>query len=79
MLGGTVATIVSLLLLAWTKEMVSGTLGLFGADPDSEGVKVSVIVVAVLWVYVLDFAINTGTWSTPMLPASPEPPACGRC
>ncbi len=50
------------MFLGWTKEIVVGFLGLFGAAPDSEGVKVSVIVVAVLWVYVLDFAINTGRY-----------------
>jgi solute carrier family 45 protein 1/2/4 len=60
MIGGAVATIVSLMFLAWTKEIVGGFLGLFGAAPDSGVVKYSVIVVAVLWVYVLDFAINTG-------------------
>lgn len=60
MLGGAAATICSLLFLAWTKEIVGGFLGLFGADPDSEGVKLAIIVVAVLWVYILDFAINTG-------------------
>jgi solute carrier family 45, member 1/2/4 len=60
MLGGTVATIVSLLFLAWTKESIGGLLSLFGADPKSEGVKVTIIVVAVLWVYILDFAINSG-------------------
>ncbi|AEO57831.1 hypothetical protein MYCTH_2304508 [Thermothelomyces thermophilus ATCC 42464] len=59
MIGGALATIVSLMFLAWTKEIVGGFLGLFGAAPDSEGVKASIIVVAVLWVYVLDFAINT--------------------
>ncbi|KAL2271546.1 hypothetical protein VTJ83DRAFT_917 [Remersonia thermophila] len=59
MIGGTIATIASLMMLAWTKETVGGFLGLFGAQPDSEFVKVSVIVVAVLWVYILDFAINT--------------------
>ncbi|KAL1839033.1 hypothetical protein VTJ49DRAFT_1933 [Mycothermus thermophilus] len=59
MIGGTIATIASLLILAWTKEIVSGFLGLFGAHPNSDFVKVSVIIVAVLWVYVLDFAINT--------------------
>ncbi|KAL2201175.1 major facilitator superfamily domain-containing protein [Corynascus similis CBS 632.67] len=59
MIGGALATIVSLMFLAWTREIVGGFLGLFGADPDSDGVKVSIIVVAVLWVYVLDFAINT--------------------
>lgn len=60
MIGGTVATILSLMFLAWTKETVGGFLGLFGAAPDSDVVKYSVIVIAVLWVYILDFAINTG-------------------
>lgn len=59
MLGGAAATIASLLMLSWTKEIVTGFLGLFGVDPTSQGVKVSIIVVAVLWVYILDFAINT--------------------
>ncbi|KAK4157093.1 major facilitator superfamily domain-containing protein [Chaetomidium leptoderma] len=59
MVGGAVATIISLMLLAWTKETVGGFLGLFGAAPDSNFVKYSIIVIAVLWVYVLDFAINT--------------------
>lgn len=65
MLGGSVATIVSLMFLAWTKEIVGGVLGLFGADPASRGVHVAIIVVAVLWVYILDFAINTGRSSLP--------------
>ncbi|KOS19394.1 General alpha-glucoside permease [Escovopsis weberi] len=58
-LGGTVATILSLMFLAWAKEIVGGTLGLFGADLESGGVKTTVIVVAVIGIYVLDFAINT--------------------
>ncbi|RFU81440.1 general alpha-glucoside permease [Trichoderma arundinaceum] len=59
MLGGAAATIVGLLFLAWTKEIVSGVLGIFGVDPGSHGVKVSIIVTAVIGVYLLDFAINT--------------------
>lgn len=60
MLGGAAATIVSLLCLAWVKEMVTVPLhAIFGVDPASEGVRVAVIVAAVLWVYILDFAINT--------------------
>ncbi|KAI6349058.1 hypothetical protein MCOR25_010734 [Pyricularia grisea] len=59
MLVGAAATITSLLFLAWTREIVGGILGLFGASPDSDGVKTTIIVVAVLWVYILDFAINT--------------------
>ena len=60
MLGGAAATIVSLMFLAWTREIVTGFLGLFGADPQSEGVKFCIICTAVLWIYILDFAINTG-------------------
>ncbi|EGS20883.1 uncharacterized protein CTHT_0027210 [Thermochaetoides thermophila DSM 1495] len=59
MIAGAAATIASLLFLAWTKEIVGGFLGLFGAPADSNFVKVSIIVVAVLFVYILDFAINT--------------------
>ncbi|CAK7204920.1 hypothetical protein SEUCBS139899_007682 [Sporothrix eucalyptigena] len=60
MLGGAAATLVSLLCLAWVKEMVAMPLhALFGVDPASEGVRVAIIVAAVLWVYILDFAINT--------------------
>ena len=59
MIAGAAATIVSLMTLAWTKEIVRGVLGLFGADPKSNGVRVSAIVFAILLVYILDFAINT--------------------
>jgi solute carrier family 45, member 1/2/4 len=60
MATGSVATVISLLALAWVKEIVGGFLGLFGADRESNGVKVSIIIVAVLFVYILDFSINTG-------------------
>ncbi|TAQ85886.1 hypothetical protein B7494_g5796 [Chlorociboria aeruginascens] len=59
MVGGGLATIISLLALSWAREIVGGFLGLFGANPESQGVKTSIIVFAVLWVYCLDFAINT--------------------
>ena len=61
MLAGAAATIVSLLALAWTREIVQGFLGLFGADLHSRGVHVSSIVFAICFVYILDFSINTGT------------------
>lgn len=63
MLAGAAATIISLLALAWTRELVGGFLGWFGADPASEGVKVCIIVVAVAFVYILDFSINTSKFS----------------
>ena len=59
MVGGASATIVSLLFLAWAKEVVAAVFRLFGADPDSHPVKVTAIVAAVIGVYILDFAINT--------------------
>lgn len=59
LLGGTVATMVSLMFLAWTKEIIGGILTAFGADPESSGVRVTIIVAAVVGIYVLDFGINT--------------------
>ena len=62
MLAGASATIVSLMALAWTREIVHGVLGSFGADLESHGVKVATITFAIVFVYVLDFAINTGNF-----------------
>lgn len=59
MVGGTVATAAALLFLAWVKEIVGGILGIFGADQSSEGVRLAVVVAAVLGIYLLDIAINT--------------------
>jgi solute carrier family 45 protein 1/2/4 len=59
MLGGAAATVASLMFLSWTKEIVSGIASLFGADPQSNGVRLAIMAVAVFGIYVLDFAINT--------------------
>ncbi|EFR00697.1 general alpha-glucoside permease [Nannizzia gypsea CBS 118893] len=59
MIGGGIATVFSLLALAWVREIVGGILSLFGASPESSGVRVTIIVVATLLMYCLDFAINT--------------------
>lgn len=59
MLVGASATVLSLIGLAWAREIVGGFLGLFGADPASNGVKVTTICFAILFVYILDFSINT--------------------
>lgn len=59
MIAGAIATIVSLMALAWTREIVGGIFSLFGADIESGFVKNCIIVVAVLFVYILDFSINT--------------------
>ncbi|KAL5380152.1 hypothetical protein DPSP01_007953 [Paraphaeosphaeria sporulosa] len=57
-IGGAAATIVSLMVLAWAAELMGGFLGIFGADREGEFVKNSIMFFAVLFVYVLDFAIN---------------------
>jgi len=57
--GGAIATIITLLLLAWAREVVHGVAYLFGADVESKGVASATAVFAVAIVYVLDFAINT--------------------
>ncbi|KAI2612136.1 uncharacterized protein GGS25DRAFT_473896 [Hypoxylon fragiforme] len=59
MIGGAISTVLSLMFLAWIREIVGGILALFGADPESHGVKVTIIVTAVIWIYVLDVAVNT--------------------
>lgn len=57
-IGGAAATILSLMILAWAKELVGGFLGLFGASQEAQWVKTSVLLFAILFIYVLDFAIN---------------------
>ncbi|KAF2457216.1 hypothetical protein BDY21DRAFT_274230, partial [Lineolata rhizophorae] len=56
--GGAAATIVCLMCLAWAREIVGGFLSIFGVDTSSTGVATAVIAFAVVFVYVLDFAIN---------------------
>ena len=58
MIGGAVASVLSLLLLAWSQEIVGGFLGLFGPAPTSSGVLICIRIFAIVLVYVLDFAIN---------------------
>lgn len=60
MIAGAAATIVALVALAWAREIVTGLLGIFGADSTSHIVKFAAITFATLLVYMLDFSINTG-------------------
>lgn len=60
MVIGGAATVVSLLGLAWVREIVGGFLGLFGVDSSSTATRTVVIVAATLLMYCLDFSINTG-------------------
>lgn len=56
--GGALATIVSLICLAWAREIVATFLHIFGVDREARGVNTVAIVLAVLLIYVLDVAIN---------------------
>jgi len=44
--------------LAWTREIVGGFLGIFGIGNESRGVAITIMVLAVIFIYILDFAIN---------------------
>ncbi|PWY73317.1 sodium/hydrogen exchanger 3 [Aspergillus eucalypticola CBS 122712] len=59
MVVGGIATVISLLALAWVKEMTGGFLGLFGVDPASSATRTVVIVLATILMYCLDFSVNT--------------------
>ena len=60
MVSGTIATVVSLLALSWCREIVGFSARSMGLETTSDGSRSSLIVFAVLWVYILDFSINTG-------------------
>lgn len=58
MIGGTLATMLSLLALSWTRGIVSLFAGIFGIELAADGTSAAFQVFAVLFVYILDFAIN---------------------
>ena len=60
MVIGGAASVVTLLALAWVKELVGGSAAVFGADPNSAGVKTTITVFATILMYCVDVAINTG-------------------
>jgi solute carrier family 45 protein 1/2/4 len=57
-IGGGLATIFALMALAWTRDIVGGFLSIFGVDYYSRAVSLITMILAVILVYVLDFAIN---------------------
>lgn len=61
MIVGGIATVITLLALAWIKELVGGFLWIFGVEPTSNGAKTTIIVIATVLMYCVDIAINTGT------------------
>ncbi len=70
MLAGSVATIISLMALAWTREWAGALCVLLRYDVDAYETKIAIITFAVLFVYVLDFAINTGKFVSSLSNAS---------
>lgn len=59
MVFGALATIVSLMALAWARELIYGLMhGIFRIDAKSEAIITVTIIFAVLMIYVLDFSIN---------------------
>ena len=58
MVGGAIATVISLLALAWAKELVGAVTTISGGGA-AEAIKLGTIMFAVTMIYVLDFAINT--------------------
>jgi solute carrier family 45 protein 1/2/4 len=59
MVGGAIATVISLLAVAWAKEIVGGFATIFGFRAAEGNINLATIVFAVTMIYVLDFAINT--------------------
>lgn len=60
MIVGGAASIITLIALAWAKELIGGFLWLFGVDVASSGAKVAIIVLATILMYCVDISINTG-------------------
>lgn len=58
MVGGTLATMFSLLALAWTREIVSSFARIFGVIIAIEQTSSAYQIFAVILIYILDFAIN---------------------
>jgi solute carrier family 45 protein 1/2/4 len=56
--AGAISTMLSLVILAWAREIVTKFLGIFGVDADSQATRVSIMIFAVMFIYILDFAIN---------------------
>ena len=65
MLAGTAATVLSLLALAWTKEIVSGGLAFFAITVSAGKTMDIALGFAIAWIYILDFSVNTRQYWNP--------------
>ena len=60
MLSGALGTTISFIALAWAREIVHGFLGLFFFFNFSYCFEIFTNIWAIVFVYILDFAINAG-------------------
>jgi solute carrier family 45, member 1/2/4 len=60
MIFGALATIASLMAMAWTKEIVLGIVTLFNGDPEGNAAHVMILTYATVLMWILDCSINTG-------------------
>jgi len=57
-LGGAGGITISILALAWTKEVMLSMTGLLGGDSDSNACRNMTISIAIFWIYVLNISIQ---------------------
>ncbi|KAL2354847.1 major facilitator superfamily domain-containing protein [Cryomyces antarcticus] len=57
-IGGAVATILSMIALAWTEDMICGFANMNGMQRRGSGIRIASVIVAVFWVYVLNISIQ---------------------
>lgn len=68
MVGGAIATIISLICLSRARDIIGGLASATGHGDDAHGIKVGSIVWATAFMYILDFAINTGEFDQIVCP-----------
>ena len=58
LLAGAAATVISLMCLSWTQDIIRGVAHILGRGPESRFSILGAQAFAVFWIYVLDFAVN---------------------
>lgn len=58
LLAGGAVTVISLMCLSWTQDIMQGVAHILGRGPDSRLAILGAQAFAVFWIYVLDFAVN---------------------
>ena len=58
LVAGSICTVISLLCLAWTPDIVRSIANLFGVPPESHSSIIGAQIFAVFWIYMLDIGVN---------------------